>query len=233
MCLIDTVFTCAVKPHLPWKWVWNHRPSCVLWTDVKPILPLGLFQQLQCEVQPSTARPPAGDASVCSWVCFQAFQSTQSALPAQGLFFIQLWILWKICCSLLCKKLDQIGLFTFCISTTWCSFLTICTYSAKKHQGEEEKSDVPCRKRKVLHLVSQWIALYKDWLHEDEHSKMFLKVFLQFQVFLCWVTDFIFIYMIQKNLIFSHSGFVCQIQWKYKFILTSMPGILYIRRKLF
>ncbi|KAF4019996.1 hypothetical protein G4228_011857 [Cervus hanglu yarkandensis] len=55
------------------------------------------------------------------------------------------------------------------------SFLTICTYSAKKYQGKEENSDVPCRKRKVLHLVSQWIALYKDWLHEDEHSKMFLK----------------------------------------------------------
>lgn len=48
-------------------------------------------------------------------------------------------------------------------------------YSAKKYRGEEENSDVPCRKRKVLHLVSQWIALYKDWLHEDEHSKMFLK----------------------------------------------------------
>ncbi|XP_029340209.1 rap guanine nucleotide exchange factor 5 [Mus caroli] len=51
-------------------------------------------------------------------------------------------------------------------------------YSAKnknKNQGEEENSDVPCRKRKVLHLVSQWISLYKDWLHEDEHSKMFLK----------------------------------------------------------
>uniref|UniRef100_G3RYK5 Rap guanine nucleotide exchange factor 5 n=1 Tax=Gorilla gorilla gorilla TaxID=9595 RepID=G3RYK5_GORGO len=41
--------------------------------------------------------------------------------------------------------------------------------------GKEENSDVPRRKRKVLHLVSQWIALYKDWLHEDEHSKMFLK----------------------------------------------------------
>uniref|UniRef100_A0A2K6UDP5 Rap guanine nucleotide exchange factor 5 n=1 Tax=Saimiri boliviensis boliviensis TaxID=39432 RepID=A0A2K6UDP5_SAIBB len=54
-------------------------------------------------------------------------------------------------------------------------FLTICTYSAKKYQGKEENSDVPRRKRKVLHLVSQWIALYKDWLHEDEHSKMFLK----------------------------------------------------------
>lgn len=48
-------------------------------------------------------------------------------------------------------------------------------YSAKKYQGEEENSDVPCRKRKVLHLVSQWISLYKDWLHEDEQSKMFLK----------------------------------------------------------
>ncbi|XP_036285092.1 rap guanine nucleotide exchange factor 5 isoform X2 [Pipistrellus kuhlii] len=48
-------------------------------------------------------------------------------------------------------------------------------YSAKKYQGKEENSDVPRRKRKVLHLVSQWISLYKDWLHEDEHSKMFLK----------------------------------------------------------
>ncbi|KAM5302830.1 rap guanine nucleotide exchange factor 5 [Glossophaga mutica] len=48
-------------------------------------------------------------------------------------------------------------------------------YSAKKYQGKEENSDVPCRKRKVLHLISQWISLYKDWLHEDEHSKVFLK----------------------------------------------------------
>ncbi|XP_069852207.1 rap guanine nucleotide exchange factor 5 isoform X1 [Dipodomys merriami] len=48
-------------------------------------------------------------------------------------------------------------------------------YSAKKYQGKEENSEAPCRKRKVLHLVSQWIALYKDWLHEDEHSKIFLK----------------------------------------------------------
>uniref|UniRef100_A0A8I3XB22 Rap guanine nucleotide exchange factor 5 n=1 Tax=Callithrix jacchus TaxID=9483 RepID=A0A8I3XB22_CALJA len=48
-------------------------------------------------------------------------------------------------------------------------------YSAKKYQGKEESSDAPRRKRKVLHLVSQWVTLYKDWLHEDEHSKMFLK----------------------------------------------------------
>ncbi|KAI6074589.1 Rap guanine nucleotide exchange factor 5 [Aix galericulata] len=33
----------------------------------------------------------------------------------------------------------------------------------------------PFKKRKVLHLVSQWTSLYKDWLHEDEHLKQFLK----------------------------------------------------------
>ncbi|NXG26064.1 RPGF5 factor, partial [Grallaria varia] len=39
----------------------------------------------------------------------------------------------------------------------------------------KDDSDVSCRKRKVLHLVSQWTSLYKDWLHEDEHLKQFLK----------------------------------------------------------
>uniref|UniRef100_A0A8C3TNQ1 Rap guanine nucleotide exchange factor 5 n=1 Tax=Catharus ustulatus TaxID=91951 RepID=A0A8C3TNQ1_CATUS len=48
-------------------------------------------------------------------------------------------------------------------------------YCAKNHQGKEDDSDVSCRKRKVLHLVSQWTSLYKDWLHEDEHLKQFLK----------------------------------------------------------
>ncbi|NXM93167.1 RPGF5 factor, partial [Sylvia borin] len=42
-------------------------------------------------------------------------------------------------------------------------------------EGKEDDSDVSCRKRKVLHLVSQWTSLYKDWLHEDEHLKQFLK----------------------------------------------------------
>ncbi|NXN45119.1 RPGF5 factor, partial [Rhinoptilus africanus] len=53
--------------------------------------------------------------------------------------------------------------------------LTCCTYCIKNHQGKEDDSDVSCRKRKVLHLVSQWTSLYKDWLHEDEHLKQFLK----------------------------------------------------------
>ncbi|NWS66548.1 RPGF5 factor, partial [Crotophaga sulcirostris] len=53
--------------------------------------------------------------------------------------------------------------------------LTYFTYCAKNYQGKEDDSDVSCRKRKVLHLVSQWTSLYKDWLHEDEHLKQFLK----------------------------------------------------------
>uniref|UniRef100_K7FP80 Rap guanine nucleotide exchange factor 5 n=1 Tax=Pelodiscus sinensis TaxID=13735 RepID=K7FP80_PELSI len=48
-------------------------------------------------------------------------------------------------------------------------------YPLLNDQGKEENSDVPCRKRKVLHLVSQWTSLYKDWSHEDEHLKQFLK----------------------------------------------------------
>ncbi|XP_077160855.1 rap guanine nucleotide exchange factor 5 isoform X1 [Paroedura picta] len=48
-------------------------------------------------------------------------------------------------------------------------------YCAKNHQGKEEILDISCRKRKVLHLVSQWTSLYKDWLHEDENLKQFLK----------------------------------------------------------
>ncbi|NXP99972.1 RPGF5 factor, partial [Vidua macroura] len=48
-------------------------------------------------------------------------------------------------------------------------------YIHGNHQGKEDDSDVSCRKRKVLHLVSQWTSLYKDWLHEDEHLKQFLK----------------------------------------------------------
>ncbi|KAM3821935.1 rap guanine nucleotide exchange factor 5 [Vipera latastei] len=48
-------------------------------------------------------------------------------------------------------------------------------YCAKNHQDKDEIVDVPCRKQKVLHLVSHWTSLYKDWLHEDEHLKQFLK----------------------------------------------------------
>lgn len=60
--------------------------------------------------------------------------------------------------------------------------LTFGTYCAKNHQGTEDGSDVSCRKRKVLHLVSQWTSLYKDWLHEDEHLKQFLKVMKYFMM---------------------------------------------------
>uniref|UniRef100_A0A8D0CPA9 Rap guanine nucleotide exchange factor 5 n=1 Tax=Sander lucioperca TaxID=283035 RepID=A0A8D0CPA9_SANLU len=36
------------------------------------------------------------------------------------------------------------------------------------------------RKRKVLHLVSQWMALCKDFLREDEHVKLFMKTLYRY-----------------------------------------------------
>ncbi|XP_029444927.1 rap guanine nucleotide exchange factor 5 isoform X2 [Rhinatrema bivittatum] len=53
-------------------------------------------------------------------------------------------------------------------------------YCAKKDEVKGEASASLRRKRKVLHLASQWAALYKDWLHEDEHSKLFLKTLYRY-----------------------------------------------------
>lgn len=87
----------------------------------------------------------------------------------------------------LCQQL----IFKFLWDLIICS-LTYCTYCAKNHQGKEDDSDVSCRKRKVLHLVSQWTSLYKDWLHEDEHLKQFLKVLKQF----LWCISALFNYIL-------------------------------------
>lgn len=73
--------------------------------------------------------------------------------------------------------------------------LSCLTYCAKSHQGKEEILDVSCRKRKVLHLVSQWTSLYKDWLHGDEHLKQFLKVCLS-----TWI-------LVEYNENMEHDGF--------------------------
>ncbi|KAM9391078.1 rap guanine nucleotide exchange factor 5-like isoform 2-T2 [Salvelinus alpinus] len=47
-------------------------------------------------------------------------------------------------------------------------------YSSKRVRQEEGKEAL-YRKRKVLHLVSHWTRLYKDFLREDEHIKTFMK----------------------------------------------------------
>uniref|UniRef100_A0A674DGW6 Rap guanine nucleotide exchange factor 5-like n=1 Tax=Salmo trutta TaxID=8032 RepID=A0A674DGW6_SALTR len=36
------------------------------------------------------------------------------------------------------------------------------------------------RKRQVLHLVTQWTTLYRDFLREDEHVKLFMKTLYRF-----------------------------------------------------
>lgn len=68
----------------------------------------------------------------------------------------------------------------------WCQqiWLSICakaltshpTYCTKRCRAKEDGREAPERKRKVLHLVSQWMALCRDFLREDEHVKVFMKV---------------------------------------------------------
>ncbi|MGH0139732.1 UNVERIFIED_CONTAM: hypothetical protein FKN15_072681 [Acipenser sinensis] len=50
----------------------------------------------------------------------------------------------------------------------------------KRYRGKEETSDALFRKRKVLHLVSQWTALYRDVLRDDEHVKLFIKTLYRY-----------------------------------------------------
>uniref|UniRef100_A0A8K9Y348 Rap guanine nucleotide exchange factor 5 n=1 Tax=Oncorhynchus mykiss TaxID=8022 RepID=A0A8K9Y348_ONCMY len=46
--------------------------------------------------------------------------------------------------------------------------------------GCEEGKEVLDRKRQVLHLVTQWTTLYRDFLREDEHVKLFMKTLYRF-----------------------------------------------------
>uniref|UniRef100_A0A8C5WH99 Rap guanine nucleotide exchange factor 5 n=1 Tax=Leptobrachium leishanense TaxID=445787 RepID=A0A8C5WH99_9ANUR len=68
-------------------------------------------------------------------------------------------------------------------------------YCAKKYDGKVESPEALCTKRKVLLLASQWTALYKDWLQDDEHSKLFLKTLYRY------VLDDVYEYpMLEKEL---------------------------------
>ncbi|XP_056299686.1 rap guanine nucleotide exchange factor 5-like isoform X3 [Pseudoliparis swirei] len=53
-------------------------------------------------------------------------------------------------------------------------------YCTKRHRGKEDRKEALERKRKVLHLVSQWMALCKDFLWEDEHVKLFMKTLYRY-----------------------------------------------------
>ncbi|XP_058602356.1 rap guanine nucleotide exchange factor 5b isoform X3 [Onychostoma macrolepis] len=48
-------------------------------------------------------------------------------------------------------------------------------YCSKKGRMKEEGRDTLLRKRKVLHLLSQWSSLCADLPRDDEHTKLFLK----------------------------------------------------------
>ncbi|XP_016314775.1 rap guanine nucleotide exchange factor 5-like isoform X1 [Sinocyclocheilus anshuiensis] len=53
-------------------------------------------------------------------------------------------------------------------------------YCTKRCRGKEEGKEALYRKRKVLHLVSQWSMLYKDFLQEEENIKLFMKTLYRY-----------------------------------------------------
>ncbi|XP_023680035.1 rap guanine nucleotide exchange factor 5-like [Paramormyrops kingsleyae] len=59
-------------------------------------------------------------------------------------------------------------------------------YCAKRYRGKEAGcrkeggKEALHRKRKVLHLVSQWSSLYRDFLREEEHVKLFMKTLYRY-----------------------------------------------------
>ncbi|XP_070691216.1 rap guanine nucleotide exchange factor 5-like [Pempheris klunzingeri] len=53
-------------------------------------------------------------------------------------------------------------------------------YCTKRYRGKEDRKEVLERKRKVLHMVSQWMALCRDFLREDEHVKLFMKTLYRY-----------------------------------------------------
>ncbi|XP_067457875.1 rap guanine nucleotide exchange factor 5-like isoform X1 [Thunnus thynnus] len=53
-------------------------------------------------------------------------------------------------------------------------------YCTKRYRGKEDRKEALERKQKVLHLVSQWVALCKDFLREDEHVKLFMKTLCRY-----------------------------------------------------
>lgn len=50
------------------------------------------------------------------------------------------------------------------------------TYCTKRCRGKEDGREALERKRKVLYLVSQWMELCNEFLRDDEHVKLFMKV---------------------------------------------------------
>ncbi|XP_017326800.1 rap guanine nucleotide exchange factor 5b isoform X2 [Ictalurus punctatus] len=53
-------------------------------------------------------------------------------------------------------------------------------YCLKRGRTKEEGNETLLRKRKVLHVLSQWIALCPDTLQEGEHTKLFMKTLYRY-----------------------------------------------------
>ncbi|KAM8827062.1 rap guanine nucleotide exchange factor 5-like isoform 1-T1 [Synchiropus picturatus] len=55
-------------------------------------------------------------------------------------------------------------------------------YCTKGHRGKEDRKDALERKQKVLHMVSQWVSLCRNFLRDDEQVKEFMKTLYRYML---------------------------------------------------
>ncbi|KAK3571849.1 hypothetical protein QTP86_020455 [Hemibagrus guttatus] len=106
---------------------------------------------------------------------YPVFMSTSDlcqALLGQYPFLIDIWQM------LLCRVTYRSAFKSLSCSDALTALLS--TYCLKRGRTKNEVKETLLRKRKVLHLLSQWIALCRDTLQEGEHTKVFMKMLYRY-----------------------------------------------------
>uniref|UniRef100_A0AAR2L3J8 Rap guanine nucleotide exchange factor (GEF) 5a n=1 Tax=Pygocentrus nattereri TaxID=42514 RepID=A0AAR2L3J8_PYGNA len=97
-------------------------------------------------------------------------------------------------------------------------------YPSLRCRGKEEGKEALYRKRKVLHLVSQWSSLYKDFLREEENVKLFMKTLYRYVL-----EDVYEFPTLEKDL----KEFQKLLQAEWAFILTVLSSVSLQNKALF
>ncbi|XP_067258473.1 rap guanine nucleotide exchange factor 5b isoform X3 [Chanodichthys erythropterus] len=130
-----------------------------------------------------TTSPRAPSSSSCSWTGrYAAVPATPEKVLEHLLGHLRLDEEQKIPQSRETESLLDDFLLTYPVfmsDSDLCQAL-LGHYCSKKGRMKEEGRDTLLRKRKVLHLLSQWSSLCTDLPQDDEHAKLFLKTLYRY-----------------------------------------------------
>ncbi|XP_051722527.1 rap guanine nucleotide exchange factor 5b isoform X1 [Ctenopharyngodon idella] len=130
-----------------------------------------------------TTSPRAPSSSSCSWIGrYAAVPATPEKVLEHLLGHLRLDEEQKSPQSRETESLLDDFLLTYPVfmSTSDLCQALLGHYCSKKGRMKEEGRDTLLRKRKVLHLLSQWSSLCTDLPQDDEHAKLFLKTLYRY-----------------------------------------------------